>query len=230
MENSLGLEYFPPAGDGDARRRDVRRAPAGGGTACQSAISQPKRSLDEIGSEIRGTKFEIWGDGNKVQITPKKSILPKTEKDLTGEVPTRGNITVCTWRSMARLKSFLAEVRSDADAYTLCLTYPRVFPKANIAKKHFARLKNCINKKYPQYGMVWKREPQERLATHFHILAFLEKDFYISKEVGDYILMKWCEIVSGEGTVYSEADHAKQVAVHSYFDPKELEEGFQSKR
>lgn len=225
-----GHEELSPPGDGDARRFDARRAPAGGGTACQSAISQPKQSLDEVGAEIRGTKFEVWSDGNKVQVTPRKSILPATEKEITSEAPKRGNITICTWRSMARLKDFLSEVRTDAHAYTLCLTYPHKFPKANIAKKHFARLKNCINKKYPQYGMVWKREPQKRLATHFHILAFLEQDFYISKEVGDYILMKWCEIVSGEGSAYSEADHAKQVAVHSYFDPKELEEGFQGKR
>jgi hypothetical protein len=230
VENSLGLEFLPPTGDGDARRLDVRRASVGGGTACQSAISQPTQSLDPIGKEKQGVRFEVWKGGNKVKITPRKSVLPPTEKKFDRDAPIRGNVTACTWRSMSRLKSFLAEVRCDVPAYTFCLTYPNVFPKAWVAKKHFQQLRNCIRKKYRQYGMVWKREPQTRGATHFHILAFLEADFYLSKEVGDYILKKWCEIVSGEGTEYSVEDHEKQLAVHTYFDPKELEPDYMPPR
>ena len=85
----------------------------------------------------------------------------------------RGSISILTPATMRRLKRDLAEVKADTEAYTFCFTYPDVFPSAEIARLHFNKLTRwCSRKKWRGFGAHYKREPQKRGATHFHILFY----------------------------------------------------------
>ena len=149
-----------------------------------------------------------WPKANKVIFMP-----PPTERDAPlRSKGRRGGISKLTPATMRRLKRDLGEVEADSHAYTFCLTYPDQFPTAKIAREHFNKLsKWCSRKRWRTFGAHYKREPQKRGATHFHILIYCNEGEYQAKECANAWLRKWCTI-SSEGQ--SDEEKAKQLEWH----------------
>jgi len=205
VEYRLRLEDKSPSGGMDARRRDARRPPEGDGTACHSAISpvptsKPLSKRQLALAEKQVLTLNVWKNGNKIEAKPAPVKKPHPCESV------RGKITILTAKVMRRLRRKLAEVQRGAVAYTFCLSYPDQFPDASVAREHFKKLQRYINWKHKEWGMFYKREPQQRGATHFHMLAFLGEDEELAKEIAHSILRKWCDITTGGDD--------KQLSVH----------------
>ena len=146
--------------------------------------------------------------GNKVIFTPPPMkggvAVPPEEK--------RGAISKLTPATMRRLKRDLAEVVAATEAYTFCFTYPDEFPTAKVAREHFNKFTRwCSRKKWKPFGAHYKREPQKRGATHFHILLYCNDGGELARECALAWLRKWCAI-SSEGQ--SDEEKAKQLEWH----------------
>lgn len=206
--------------DGGTVRHTAATDEGGSGASCHSAISLQSKKKKALKIQKTNVSIELWPKGSKIKIIPNKTVREKNNDLLESKAPPtkRGNITALTWRSMSRLREFLAEVDRDAKAYTFCLTYPEAFPSAYTAKLHFKRLKIWINQNFRDKGMLWKREPQKRGATHFHLLAFLGDDEDKAREIAHDIMTRWCEITTGD---YPLTEHKKQLQRHLYFNPEE---------
>ena len=92
--------------------------------------------------------------------------------------PTRGKCGVFGRRSRARLIQYLATVRHDVLPWFLTLTYPADWPlEWNAWKSHLDRFFNhfltrdTLHNRLP-VGGVWKLEPQQRGAPHFHAIVY----------------------------------------------------------
>ena len=172
---SIGLTSLPSESSG-ARSRAA-------GTACQRCILPPPP---------KGTiKVQIWDGANKSSSTP----LGEEAKIVSGGK--RGRITSNNAPSMRRCRRFLAEIPADTPAWTTALTYPAEFPVASVARDHMRRLQRWISKKFRDVGLVYKREPQKRGATHYHLLYFAESGEERAKEFFLAAARKWCEISTG---------------------------------
>ncbi|MBK1829706.1 hypothetical protein JIN77_03135 [Verrucomicrobiaceae bacterium R5-34] len=152
--------------------------------------------------------IKSWRKGNKVIFTPPPMmggvVIPPEGK--------RGNISKLTPATMRRLKRDLGEVVADTEAYTFCLTYPDLFPSAKVARAHFNKLTRwCSRKRWRAFGAHYKREPQKRGATHFHILIYCNEGEEVARKCADAWLRKWCAI-SSEGQ--SDEEKAKQLEWH----------------
>ena len=67
----------------------------------------------------------------------------------------------------------VAGVRKDAKLpLFVTLTYPAKFPTVEDAKRHIQLICKCIKRAFPGAGLIWKLEPQQRGAPHFHILLW----------------------------------------------------------
>jgi hypothetical protein len=75
--------------------------------------------------------------------------------------------------SRRRLMQTIAKVRRDAELpLFVTLTYPGVFPGPKASKTHLDALNKRIARAFPNAGYIWKLEPQQRGAPHFHILLW----------------------------------------------------------
>ena len=159
-------------------------------------------------AEPKPFSIKSYRKGNKLTFTP-----PPMQGGVT--VPPeskRGNISKLTPATMRRMKRDLGEIEADTEAYTFCLTYPVEFPTAKVARAHFNKLTRwCARKRWKAFGAHYKREPQKRGATHFHILLYCNEGEEAARECAHAWLRKWCAI-SSEGQ--SDENKAKQLDVH----------------
>ena len=187
-----------------------------GGTACHSAISPPpprKRTCRPMKRRVRKSpEFEKFNGANFLQMKPQTQLI-RPQK----EPSKRGKIESMSHKSMVNLKRKCAQVISSHKAYTFCLSYGEQFPDARGSKDELVRLQRWVSNNFREYGMFWKREPQKRGATHYHILAFLGDDEEAAKEIGLKILIKWCEIANDK---YGADQFAKALNVHTFIDEK----------
>jgi len=85
---------------------------------------------------------------------------------------TRGTITRFTAESRRRLIEKMARLHVDGvRTVFLTLTFSRV-PRPDQAKAAFRRFEERIRRKFPKASAIWRMEPQERKAPHFHLLLF----------------------------------------------------------
>lgn len=107
----------------------------------------------------------------------------------------RGAIKGFSWDSRIRLLMVIARVRRDAPLpLFLTLTYPDRFPEPLEAKKHFNMLLWRIGRKFKgAVGLIWKLEPQQRGAPHFHCLVWGVK----FEELFPWVAFQWYEIAGG---------------------------------
>lgn len=67
----------------------------------------------------------------------------------------------------------IARIRTDAELPNfITLTYPSYFPEPKESKKHLDIFLKRFRRAFPNVGGIWKLEPQERGAPHYHILAW----------------------------------------------------------
>jgi hypothetical protein len=78
----------------------------------------------------------------------------------------------------------IARVRRDADLpMFVTLTYPDKFPDPVESKIHLDNFIKRFRRRFPKAGWIWKLEPQERGAPHFHLLVwgvdFIRLSFWV---------------------------------------------------
>ena len=107
----------------------------------------------------------------------------------------RGVVKCFSKASRLRLMRTIAKIRLDAPLPVfITLTYPFNFPSPIESKKHMEVFEKRLFRAYPEIGIIWKLEPQERGAPHFHILAWgvsVEK-------LGEFVPYAWHDI-AGDG-------------------------------
>lgn len=73
-------------------------------------------------------------------------------------------------KSRRRLQFKIAKVDREHLPYFVTLTYPSEFPTARQTKKHLDAFGKAIKRR--GYGAIWKLEPQQRGAPHYHLLMW----------------------------------------------------------
>lgn len=197
-------------------RRDAPNALAHD-TACHSVISPPPTPEPKL---ERGLRVKVWKGANKItlnRVTDTCEIKDEKEKPKK-----RGKITDCTWASMRRLKSDLAEVERQTIAFTSCFTYPsqikELCPNAAESKAQFLIMCKWMNKHLPWLPIYWKREPQKNGITHYHLLYF-QLDGVTEEQLKAAILLimrKWCRLTTGTGSGFPLCEHEKQLSWHTH--------------
>lgn len=85
----------------------------------------------------------------------------------------RGQVHGFSKQSRRRLMQTIAKVRKDADLPCfVTLTYPDRFPDVETAKRDLKVFQQRLNRKFDKAGSIWKLEPQERGAPHYHLLVW----------------------------------------------------------
>lgn len=107
----------------------------------------------------------------------------------------RGNVSGFSRGSRRRLMNVIAGVRRDAELPDfVTLTYPSEFPTVEKSKRDLKIFLQRLSRKFPAAGYIWKLEPQERGAPHFHMLVWGCK----TKELFRWVSDNWYEI-AGQG-------------------------------
>jgi len=107
----------------------------------------------------------------------------------------RGGVKGFSYQSRRRLMELIGKVKKDSELPNfVTLTYPSEFPTVERAKRDLKVFLQRFKRKYPYSGKIWKLEPQERGAPHYHMLVWgcEEIDLFI------WVLNNWYEI-AGNG-------------------------------
>ena len=131
-----------------------------------------------------------WAGANLLEMKPRYIPAQPVSNSVEGR-----SITQCSYKAMKRLKEDLAKLDKSIPAFTFALTYGDKFPPASQARVDLNKLNRWINKKFSSLGFHYKREPQERGATHFHYL-FQNHCEENARDVAFRILLKWCQIAN----------------------------------
>lgn len=193
-------------------REGVRRKTSGvSPTACHSSIaphSIPRRYLQPRKRIRQSPAFTEYENSNYLQLMPTTQLQQGERKDSR-----RGDVTCMSSKSMRNMKRSLAKVRKDLQAFTFCLSYGETFPDAGDSKAEFIKWQRWICRHYPGVGLYWKREPQKRRATHYHLLAFIDATEDDAKAIGQSMVVKWCEIANDQ---YGGDQFSKALKVHTH--------------
>lgn len=107
----------------------------------------------------------------------------------------RGNVRGFSRQSRYRLMILIGEIRKDAELPNfVTLTYPAEFPTVERSKRDLKIFLQRLNRKFPEAGYIWKLEPQERSAPHFHLLVWGVS----TRTLYQWVSMTWYEI-AGNG-------------------------------
>jgi len=139
-------------------------------------------------SKVHKTPFIEWASGGG---------LLKVSRGISSEPPQggkRGKVKGFSFASRRRLMYTIAKIRLDADLPAfVTLTYPNKFPSPMESKKHIDIFRKKLLRAFPQIGYIWKLEPQERGAPHYHLMTWgvsVEKLF-------SFIPYAWHDIAGG---------------------------------
>jgi len=85
----------------------------------------------------------------------------------------RSRITSFSRQSRRRLMVKLATIKRDAELPCfVTLTYPDTFPTLENAKRDLKVFLLRLERQFPECGYIWKLEPQQRGAPHYHLLVW----------------------------------------------------------
>ena len=85
----------------------------------------------------------------------------------------RGSIEGFSTDSRRRLMCVIASIRRDAELPSfVTLTYPNKFPSPAESKRHLKIFCQRLKYFFPSVSAIWKLEPQERGAPHYHLLVW----------------------------------------------------------
>lgn len=124
-----------------------------------------------------------------------KTTKGKNNEQVGGGI--RGSIAGFSKKSRRRLMYLIGQVRRDAELPNfVTLTYPDNFPTVGQAKRDLKVFLQRLNRRFPDVGYIWKLEPQERGAPHYHLLVW---------GVATRILLAWVAInwyeIAGQGDI-----------------------------
>lgn len=131
-------------------------------------------------------------------ITAQSGLLQVKLKSSKKDVPIgakRRKITKFTRASRKRFLDTIARlnIRRNTKLVMITVTYGENFPDEMQAKEHLWALTTWLKRKNPRAAILWRLEPQERGAPHFHLLAFGLK--FIPH---DRLAEKWRDIIGIE--------------------------------
>ena len=85
----------------------------------------------------------------------------------------RGQVKGFSASSRRRLLYTIGAIRRDAELPNfVTLTYPDKFPTVEVAKRDLKVFRQRFDRQYPNAGAIWKLEPQQRGAPHYHLLVW----------------------------------------------------------
>lgn len=85
----------------------------------------------------------------------------------------RGRVEGFTRGARLRLMRTIGAIRTDAPLPDfVTLTYPEQFPSVQQAKRDLKIYLQRLRRAFPQAGYIWKLEPQQRGAPHYHLLVW----------------------------------------------------------
>jgi len=176
-------------------RASVRLAPA-------YAIEQPS----DGGEEPRGVARRVRAEGlplSKPHITPfveRRAGASLLRASVGGVKPDqvgggiRGVIAGFSVDARRRLMYLIAGVEREAVLpLFLTLTYPAIFPDPKTSKRHLDIFIKRLRRAFPGIGLIWKLEPQERGAPHYHIMTW-GCDL---KSLQEFVPLAWFDIAGG---------------------------------
>lgn len=152
-----------------------------------------KRSLSTLHispklSERKG-KVTVWMGGSLIQAKRPYDYLRDEER----KASKRGPITGYSKKSQGNLRSLIAKTNRNAHWDFITLTYPKEFTREPAEyKRHLDVLSKRLDYHFPGACFIWKLEPQERGAPHFHILAYGA----LLDHLRAFIPENWYEIVN----------------------------------
>ena len=136
-----------------------------------------------------GQSFMEWASG---------AGLLKVSQGIKNDAPKggkRGRIQGFSFASRRRLMQTIARIRFDAPLpMFVTLTYPNKFPSPIESKSHLDIFIRRLRRAFPDVGLIWKLEPQQRGAPHYHMLVYgvSEHDLFM------FTISAWYEI-AGDG-------------------------------
>lgn len=125
----------------------------------------------------------------------------------------RGQISGFSRGSRRRLMVLMSKIPESAKLpLFVTLTYPERFPSPLESKKHLENLIKRLKRAFPDVGLIWKLEPQERGAPHYHMLVWgieLQKlsiwmptNWYQVAGYGDILHYRWHSGLLGRGNLH----------------------------
>jgi hypothetical protein len=106
----------------------------------------------------------------------------------------RGDIKGFSYHSRRRLMLTIGAIRRDAELPAfVTLTYPEKFPAPGEAKKHLDIFFKRLARGFDQHGSIWKLEPQQRGAPHFHVLTWGAN----ISDLAEFVPSAWFKIAGG---------------------------------
>lgn len=106
----------------------------------------------------------------------------------------RGVVKGFSRGSRRRLMTKIAGVQRGAVLPVfVTLTYPRSFPEPKQSKYHLKLFIQSMKRAFPSAGIIWKLEPQQRGAPHYHLLVWGVK----VKNLRAWVPTAWFEIAGG---------------------------------
>lgn len=131
----------------------------------------------------------VWVDGSLIQAKSPKPFVRGRKG-----VYKRGPITGFTGGSRRRCRRTLAKLRSDARPLFVTLTYPGEFSVDPAQwKRDLRKFEWRFRRKFPGAAVVWRLEPQQRLAPHYHLLVY---GLSISDELVSWFKRSWYACVA----------------------------------
>jgi hypothetical protein len=166
--------------------------------ASNSAASPPGR--EEAGEPAKiGAPLSNAHIGRKVIYIAGASILKTTKGEKMEQKGggIRGSVSGFSRQSRYRLMQTIGRVQRQAELPNfVTLTYPKNFPTVEQAKYDLKKFLERLKYNFPGAGYIWKLEPQERGAPHYHMLVWGCE----TKVLFDWVCENWFDI-AGQGDI-----------------------------
>lgn len=157
-------------------------------TAHKSPFRGVEADLDAFSPDL-GVPYVEWAAGASLLKVSKNE--PQAQKG-GGR---RGCINGFSRGSRRRLMQKIACIRRDAELPVfVTLTYPQNFPSPGESKRHLDIFIKRLLRAFPEVGFIWKLEPQERGAPHYHFLMWGVEVMNLF----DFVVKAWFDI-AGNG-------------------------------
>ena len=157
--------------------------------SCQQV--EPGRRLRDIDGRIendRTRRVKFYADGSLLTVERDPNYEPYQDERQSK----RGKVSGFTHKSRKRFLVFVASLSRHVMPLFVTLTYPESWPgEWQHWKEHLNRWWNhCVERKWKCAASVWKLEPQERGAPHFHLMIW-----GIPFMPHEWLAQSWYEIV-----------------------------------
>lgn len=173
-----------------------QRSAPGGGPAGASLSMGHIRPFGSVTAYLGGQLLEVA----RPEITYAK-------KKYYGGI--KSDIKEFSRKSRRLLMQYTGKINKSELPLFVTLTYPKEFPEPKKSKEHFRAFWKRVKRRYPKASCIWKLEPQERGAPHYHLLLWGVAEWQAIESVpkmwhevaggGDDLHLKWHMGLLGNG-------------------------------